>query len=126
VAAATLSDRYITERFLPDKAIDLVDEAAAKLRTEMDSSPAELDEAVRRQMQLEIEIEGLKKEKDPSSRERLRKNPGGAGRSQGKYGIPESTLESEKSKVGNLQALRGQLEQARHELEKAEREYKPE
>ncbi len=71
IAAAVLSDRYISDRFLPDKAIDLVDEAAAKLRTEMDSSPVELDEAMRRQMQLEIEIEGLKKETDESSRERL-------------------------------------------------------
>lgn len=71
VSAATLSDRYISERFLPDKAIDLIDEAAAKLRTEIDSSPTELDEAQRKQMQLEIEIAGLKKEKDRSSKERL-------------------------------------------------------
>ncbi|HON11511.1 MAG TPA: ATP-dependent chaperone ClpB [Chitinispirillaceae bacterium] len=123
VAAATLSDRYITERFLPDKAIDLVDEAAAKLRTEMDSSPAELDEAVRRQMQLEIEIEGLKKEKDPSSRERLRKIQEELAEVKANTASLRARWESEKSKVGNLQALRGQLEQARHELEKAEREY---
>ena len=123
VAAATLSDRYITERFLPDKAIDLVDEAAAKLRTEMDSSPAELDEAVRRQMQLEIEIEGLKKEKDPSSRERLRKIQEELAEDNANTSSLRARWESEKNKVGNLQALRGQLEQARHELEKAEREY---
>ena len=73
IAAAVLSDRYISDRFLPDKAIDLVDEAAAVLRTDMDSSPRELDEAARRQMQLEIEITGLKKENDASSRERLDK-----------------------------------------------------
>ncbi|HQR42466.1 MAG TPA: Clp protease N-terminal domain-containing protein, partial [Gemmatales bacterium] len=73
VAAATLSNRYITERFLPDKAIDLVDEAAAKLRTEIDSQPAELDEANRRLMQLEIERQALKKEKDTASRDRLAK-----------------------------------------------------
>ena len=123
VAAATLSDRYLTERFLPDKAIDLVDEAAAKLRTEMDSSPAELDESVRRQMQLEIEIEGLKKEKDPSSRERLRKIQEELAEVKVNTASLRARWESEKSKVGNLQALRGQLEQARHELERAEREY---
>jgi ATP-dependent Clp protease ATP-binding subunit ClpB len=71
VAAAVLSNRYISDRFLPDKAIDLVDEAAAKLRTEMDSMPAELDERMRRIMQLEIEREALKKETDAASRERL-------------------------------------------------------
>ncbi len=73
VAAAILSNRYISDRFLPDKAIDLVDEAAAKLRTEIDSMPAELDEATRRQMQLEIELEAPKKESDAASRERLAK-----------------------------------------------------
>src|SRR3974390_1172915 len=73
VAAAVLSNRYITDRFLPDKAIDLVDEAAAKLRTEIDSMPAELDEMLRRSMQLEIERQALKKEKDPASKERLPK-----------------------------------------------------
>ena len=71
VAAAVLSNRYITDRFLPDKAIDLVDEAAAKLRTEIDSMPAELDEILRRVMQLEIEREALKKETDEASRDRL-------------------------------------------------------
>ena len=73
VAAAVLSNRYITDRFLPDKAIDLVDEAAARLRTEIDSMPAELDEARRRIMQLEIEREALKKETDAASRDRLAK-----------------------------------------------------
>ena len=73
VAAAVLSNRYISDRFLPDKAIDLVDEAAAKLRTEIDSMPAELDETSRRQMQLEIEREALKKESDSASKERLKK-----------------------------------------------------
>src|SRR5215471_7739961 len=71
VAAAVMSQRYISDRFLPDKAIDLVDEAAAKLRTEIDSMPAELDEILRRQMQLEIEREALRKESDAASRERL-------------------------------------------------------
>src|SRR5262249_26338546 len=73
VAAAVLSKRYITDRFLPDKAIDLVDEAAARLRTEIDSLPAELDEILRRVMQLEIEREALKKESDSASKERLSK-----------------------------------------------------
>ncbi len=73
VAAAVLSNRYITDRFLPDKAIDLVDEAAAKLRTEIDSMPADLDEILRRIMQLEIEREALKKESDAASKDRLKK-----------------------------------------------------
>jgi len=73
VAAAVLSNRYISDRFLPDKAIDLMDEAAARLRTEIDSRPAELDERLRRIMQLEIEREALKKETDPASQERLAK-----------------------------------------------------
>ena len=73
VAAAVLSNRYITDRFLPDKAIDLVDEAAAKLRTEIDSMPADLDEILRRIMQLEIEREALKKESDTASKDRLKK-----------------------------------------------------
>jgi len=71
VAAAVLSDRYIADRFLPDKAIDLMDESAAKLRTEIDSMPTELDELLRRVMQLEIEQQALKNEKDPASMERL-------------------------------------------------------
>ncbi len=73
MAAAVMSDRYISDRFLPDKAIDLMDEAAAKLRTEIESMPAELDEILRRVMQLEIERQALKKEKDPASKERLEK-----------------------------------------------------
>src|SRR5205807_10315708 len=73
VAAAVFSDRYVSDRFLPDKAIDLMDEAAARLRTEIDSMPAEMDESSRRVMQLEIEREALRKEKDAASRERLQK-----------------------------------------------------
>ena len=84
VAAAVLSNRYITDRFLPDKAIDLVDEAAARLRTEIDSMPAELDETRRRIMQLEIEREALRKETDAASKERLAQAGEGAGRSQGR------------------------------------------
>src|SRR4030095_8534543 len=73
VSAAVLSDRYITDRFLPDKAIDLIDEAAARLRIENESMPAELDEIRRRMMQLQIEIEALRKEKDPASKQQLQK-----------------------------------------------------
>ena len=83
VAAAMLSNRYITDRFLPDKAIDLVDEAGARLRTEIDSMPAELDETRRRIMQLEIEREALRKEKDKASKERLAEARKGTGESEG-------------------------------------------
>ncbi|NLW33627.1 MAG: ATP-dependent chaperone ClpB [Fibrobacter sp.] len=123
VAAAILSDRYITERFLPDKAIDLVDEAAAKLRTEMDSSPTELDEAMRRQMQMEIEIEGLKKEKDPVSRERLGKLQSELAEVKDTVSALKAQWDLEKNRVGRLQNLREQIEHARHELEAAERDY---
>ena len=123
VAAAVLSDRYITDRFLPDKAIDLIDEAAAGLRTEMDSNPREIDEALRRQMQLEIEIEGLKKEKDPASRERLDKLSGELVEVKRTAGTLKARWDAEKAKVQSLQSLRGRIEQARYELERAEREY---
>ncbi len=123
VAAAVLSDRYISDRFLPDKAIDLVDEAAAGLRTEMDSSPRELDEAARRQMQLEIEITGLKKEKDPSSRERLDKLNKELAEIREKTSKLRLRWDSEKSRIASLQQLRQKLEQAKYELEKAQRSY---
>lgn len=123
VAAAVLSDRYITERFLPDKAIDLVDEAAAKLRTEIDSSPTELDEAMRKQMQLEIEIEGLKKEKDPASKARLEKLQEDLSEVKSSVNTLKTRWEAEKGQVEKLRNLREQIEQARHELERAEREY---
>lgn len=123
VAAAVLSDRYISDRFLPDKAIDLIDEAAAKLRTEIDSSPAELDEVMRRQMQLEIEIEGLKKETDPSSREKLSKLQQELAEVKSEASELRAQWEAEKQKVSHLQSLREQLEQTRHELERAERDY---
>jgi len=123
VAAAVLSDRYISDRFLPDKAIDLVDEAAAVLRTEMDSSPLELDEAVRRQMQLEIEMTGLKKEKDAASKERLDKITSELGDVKSKAAALKALWESEKSKIASISALREQLETAKYELEKARRDY---
>ena len=80
VSAAILSDRYIQDRFFPDKAIDLIDEAASRLRIENDSMPAELDEIRRKTMQLQIEIEALRKEKDPASRQQMRKGPKRIGR----------------------------------------------
>ncbi len=123
IAAATLSDRYISERFLPDKAIDLIDEAAAKLRTEMDSSPTELDEAQRKQMQLEIEIEGLKKEKDKSSRERLEKLKAQLADSKNKTAELRARWDVEKNKVAKLQNMRKTLEEKRQELELAQRDY---
>jgi ATP-dependent Clp protease ATP-binding subunit ClpB len=123
IAAAVLSDRYISDRFLPDKAIDLVDEAAAKLRTEMDSSPVELDEAMRKQMRLEIEIEGLKKESDSESIDRLLKLQEELSAIKSTTTVLRARWEGEKNEVGKLQSLREQLEQTRFTLEKAEREY---
>jgi ATP-dependent Clp protease ATP-binding subunit ClpB len=123
VAAATLSDRYISDRFLPDKAIDLIDEAAAKLRTEIDSSPIELDEALRRKMRLEIEIEGLKKEKDPASRDRLAKLSAELGDVKASATALKSRWEAEKMQVVKLQGFRERIDQARQALDKAERDY---
>jgi len=123
VAAAVLSDRYISDRFLPDKAIDLIDEASAMLRTEIDSMPQELDEVTRRVMQLEIEEAALKKEKDKASQERLedlrreladRKSAADAMRAQ---------WENEKEGIEEVRALREQLEQLRQQIEAAERGY---
>ncbi|MSR31023.1 MAG: ATP-dependent chaperone ClpB [Gemmataceae bacterium] len=123
VAAAVLSNRYISDRFLPDKAIDLMDEAAAKLRTEIDSMPASLDELLRRTMQLEIERQALKKEKDAASRERLNKLE----RELADLKVQSDTLQgqwlAEKEGVKKLQSLREQIELTRQEMEKAERAY---
>jgi ATP-dependent Clp protease ATP-binding subunit ClpB len=123
VAAATLSDRYISERFLPDKAIDLMDEAAAKLRTEIDSSPTELDEAQRKQMQLEIEIEGLKKEKDRASKERLETLKSQLADVKSKTTELRTRWETEKKRVVELQKVRKEIEEKKQELERAERDY---
>jgi len=124
VTAAVLSDRYITERFLPDKAIDLVDEAAAKLRTERDSSPAELDEAMRRQMQLEIEIEGLKKEKDKGSKEKIAKLQDELAVIRESVASMKNRWEAQKAQSDKLQGIREQIDKARIDLEQAEREYR--
>jgi ATP-dependent Clp protease ATP-binding subunit ClpB len=123
VAAAVLSNRYITDRFLPDKAIDLVDEAAAKLRTEIDSMPTELDEASRRVMQLEIEREALRKEKDPASRERLQKLEKELADLKAEADALRARWQAEKQAVQQLRDLREQIEQTKVEIEQAERQY---
>jgi ATP-dependent Clp protease ATP-binding subunit ClpB len=121
VAAAVLSNRYISDRFLPDKAIDLVDEAAAKLRTEIDSMPAELDEIHRRVMQLEIEREALKKEKDPASKERLAKLEKELADLKNESDALMAQWKEEKEGVQRLGELREKVEQARRELDQAQR-----
>ncbi len=123
VAAAVLSERYISDRFLPDKAIDLVDEAAAKLRTEIDSMPTELDEISRRVMQLEIEREALKKEKDAASKQRLEKLEKELANLKAQADALKARWQAEKQAVQRLRALREQIEQTKIEIEKAEREY---
>jgi ATP-dependent Clp protease ATP-binding subunit ClpB len=123
VAAAVLSKRYITDRFLPDKAIDLVDEAAAKLRVEIDSMPAELDEILRRVMQLEIEREALKKETDPASRDRLARLEKELAELHAQADSLKAQWQAEKQAVNRLRALRQQIEETKTEIERAEREY---
>ena len=123
VSAAILSDRYISERFLPDKAIDLVDEAAAKLRVEIDSMPANLDEILRRTMQLEIEREALKKEKDAASRERLEKLEGEISNLRAEGDALKARWQIEKESVHGLRTLREQIDQTKIEIERAERAY---
>jgi ATP-dependent Clp protease ATP-binding subunit ClpB len=123
VAAAVLSNRYISDRFLPDKAIDLVDEAAARLRTEIDSMPAELDEKLRRKMQLEIEREALKKETDEASRERLSKIEEELFSLTREVAEIESRWKAEKESVQKLRKLREEIEQTKLEIERAERAY---
>jgi ATP-dependent Clp protease ATP-binding subunit ClpB len=123
VAAAILSNRYISDRFLPDKAIDLVDEAAAKLRTEIDSMPADLDEILRRIMQLEIEREALKKESDSASKDRLKKIEKEIADLKSDSDALKAQWQAEKEGVQRLRGLREQLEQTRIEIEKAERQY---
>src|SRR6202035_2946694 len=113
VAAAVLSNRYIADRFLPDKAIDLVDEAAAKLRTEIDSMPTELDEILRRVMQLEIEREALKKEKDDASKKRLAKIEKDLANLKAEADAMKAKWQAEKRVVERLRALREQIEQVK-------------
>ena len=121
VAAATLSNRYITDRFLPDKAIDLIDEASARLRMQVDSKPEELDELDRRIMQLRIEQEALKRETDDASRDRLsRLDKELAGLEESSASLT-TRWRAEKDKLGAAQKIKEQLEKARIELEQAQR-----
>ncbi|MGZ3497736.1 MAG: ATP-dependent chaperone ClpB [Vulcanimicrobiaceae bacterium] len=123
VAAAVLSKRYISDRFLPDKAIDLVDEAAAKLRTEIDSMPTELDDLQRRIMQLEIEREALRKESDAASKERLDRIEKELAELHEEADALKAKWQVEKEQVQKLQAVRAEIDATKSEIEKAERQY---
>ncbi|MBN6887558.1 ATP-dependent Clp protease ATP-binding subunit ClpB [Cytobacillus horneckiae] len=123
VAAATLSDRYITDRFLPDKAIDLVDEACAMIRTEIDSMPSELDEVTRRVMQLEIEEAALRKENDEVSKERLLSLQSELSNIKEKANVMKAKWLAEKEGIQQVQEKREQLELLRRKLEEAENNY---
>lgn len=123
VAAATLSNRYITDRFLPDKAIDLVDEACALIRTEIDSMPTELDSIRRKIMQLEIEEMALKKETDRLSLDRLSKLSGELAELKDKFNEMKSRWEAEKSGVDEVKSLKGEIEKTRAEIENAQLNY---
>lgn len=123
VAAAKLSNRYIADRFLPDKAIDLVDESAARLRTEIDSLPAELDEVSRKVMQLEIEREALRKEQDQASQARLTTLELELGEKQGELQALKTRWDSEKASVARLRKMREAMEEVKQSMERAERAY---
>ncbi|MFR2460317.1 MAG: ATP-dependent chaperone ClpB [Christensenellaceae bacterium] len=123
IAAATLSDRYITDRFLPDKAIDLVDEACATIRTQMESSPEEMDALSRKTMQLEIEKNALSKETDPASQEHLKEIENELAEMKEKYAALSTRWEAEKRDISAVQSLREEIEKCSAELEKAQREY---
>ena len=123
IAAATLSDRYITDRFLPDKAIDLVDEACAMIKTEMDSMPSEMDDIARKIMQLEIEQAALKKEEDELSRSHLQEIEKELSNYRNTYNAMKAKWQKEKDEIGKVQKLREQLDEVNSQIEKAEREY---
>ena len=123
VAAATLSDRYITDRFLPDKAIDLVDEACAEIRVEMNSMPTELDQITRQLMRQEVEEAALKKESDPASKKRLAEMQSELAESREKANQLKMRWESEKEDVQKISDKKSELDQAKHELEDAENNY---
>ena len=123
VAAVTLSHRYITDRFLPDKAIDLVDEACARLRTEIDSMPAELDELTRKVTRLEIEEAALSKETDAASKTRLEELRKELADLRAEADARHAQWEAERQAIRRVQELRGELERLRHEAEEAERNY---
>jgi ATP-dependent Clp protease ATP-binding subunit ClpB len=123
VSAAVLSDRYITDRFLPDKAIDLIDEAAARMRMEITSDPQELDDLKRRIMQLEVEREALKKEKDTASKERLEKIEAEVANLQEERNALEAQLQSERAILERIQQQKEQIDQTRVAIEQARRQY---
>lgn len=122
LAAATLSQRYISDRFLPDKAIDLIDEAAARLRTEIDSKPQALDEVDRQMMQLEIERQALKKEKDKASKERLENIEKELANLKEKSHELQARWQTEKQAITELRTIKEKIEQTRQEIERAERQ----
>ncbi|MDF0607484.1 ATP-dependent chaperone ClpB [Wolbachia endosymbiont of Onchocerca gibsoni] len=121
IAAATLSNRYITDRFLPDKAIDLIDEAASRVRIEMDSKPEVIDELERKIIQLKIESEALKREHDENSKQRLKKINEEIENLNSKFADLNSKWQMEKSKIARIQETAGKLDSARKELELAQR-----
>ena len=123
IAAAVLSNRYISDRFLPDKAIDLVDEACAMIRTELDSAPAELDDLRRKIMQHEIEEAALKKETDKLSKERLSSIQKELAAMRDEFSEMSAKWENEKAAIGKVQKLREEIEQVNADIAKAEREY---
>ena len=123
IAAATLSHRYITDRFLPDKAIDLVDEACAQIRTEMDSSPAELDAVSRKIIQMEIEEAALRKEEDDMSKARLAELRKELAEERDAYNAKKAQWENEKNAITRLQQLREQIEDLNRQIEAAEQRY---
>jgi ATP-dependent Clp protease ATP-binding subunit ClpB len=122
IAAATLSHRYISDRFLPDKAIDLVDEAASRLRMEIDSKPAELDEVDREMMQLQIEREALKKERDPASKERLQKLEEELANLKERATELHARWEAEKEAIQRVRDIKEQMDQVQLQIEQAERD----
>ncbi len=123
VAAAVLSNRYISDRFLPDKAIDLVDESAAKLRTEIDSMPVELDEITRKILQLEIERQALRKEVDPASKERLVKLERELSDLKSRADVLKARWQTEKSTISEVRKIREEIEKIKSDIEKSERAY---
>ncbi|MBU5428214.1 ATP-dependent chaperone ClpB [Tissierella pigra] len=123
IAAATLSDRYISDRFLPDKAIDLMDEASAMIRTEIDSMPVEIDEIRRRILQLEIEKSALKKETDEASKIRLEKLEKELSDSKEKFDIMKAQWEDEKKSISNIKDIKEEIDRVKREIEEAERKY---
>lgn len=123
IAAATLSDRYITDRFLPDKAIDLIDEACAMIRTEIDSMPQEMDELKHKMIQLEIERASLKKETDKLAEEHLSEIEKELAEYKDKFAVMKSKLDNEKQAIVRVRETKEKLERARADMERAEREY---